>query len=302
MVSLSRIGPRLRCRCGNTRYVSRRGSGEVICASCGTVLGLDNVDKGPDWHRYDDVSKRRVGSPITLLDSNFGVYSEVGSASDMASLSTRRRSIKRYVKIHHRETSPLKKRMGGILGRIKRGGERLSLARHEVETAAHIARKTILADTKKRWNHNALAAASIYTACRVSENPRKISFILKKLEISADGKREVRRAYRYIASQMNMRPPLRTERSTLKLMTRNLDLTREILMMANEIIRSGEKARIGAGKVPGSIAAASVYIACKLVGRRITQRRICDAARTTEVTLRSRIKDIVNHLSIEVSV
>jgi transcription initiation factor TFIIB len=294
--------PGVRCQCGSTEFVSKRGSGERICAQCGTVLDVDNLDKGPDWRIYEDEKKRRAGGPITLLDSDLGIHSKVGSAGDLASLPGRRRKIKRYAKIHYRESSPLKKRMDAILRRVRRGGERLSLARHEVETAAHIMRKTILADTKKRWNHNALAGASIYAACRVNDNPKKVSAIMKSLEIAPDGKREVRRAYKYIASRMNLRPPLKSEHKTLKRMTRNLNLNREILMIANEIIKASEEARIGAGKVPGSIAAASVYIACKLVGKKMTQKKICDAAKTTEVTLRSRIKDIVNDLSISVSV
>ena len=46
------------------------------------------------------------------------------------------------------------------------------------------------------------------------------------------------------------------------------------------------------GKDPRGIAAAALYLACKIRDERCTQKDIAEAAGITEVTLRNRLKDL----------
>lgn len=295
----------LRCVCGSQSLFWRRVSGEVVCSSCGMVLFNDNIEPGPEWRAYSEEHRerrKRVGSPLTLLDPDLGLSSTFSKSVDMVDYAARKRKLKRLFRIQSRSHSPLKKRIDRILQEIKMAGERLSLASYELETAARIARKAILMDKKKRWNNTALAIASLYIACRLNENPKKLSEIMKRIGYEECNKKDVIKTYRILTTNLKIRPPLMSESRSLKLITKRLKLSRETLMLANKLIRESKKARVGIGKNPGSIAAASVYIAYKILGIKITQKDICSAAKTTEVTLRSRVRDIMRNLSIGVEV
>ncbi|MFQ5710900.1 MAG: transcription initiation factor IIB family protein [Candidatus Geothermarchaeales archaeon] len=291
--------------CGGQSFLWKRESGEVVCGDCGTVLYTDNIDPGPEWRAYSEEHKerrRRVGSPLTLLDADLGLSSTFSRSVDIVEFAARRRKMKRLIRIQLRTHSPMKKRIDRILQEIKVAGEKLTLARYEMETAAKIARKAILMDDKKRWNNTALAIASLYIACRLDENAKRLSEFMKVICDRECNKRDVIKAYRILTTNLKIRPPLMSEKRILKLITKRLKLRKEILVLANELIKEAKRARVGIGKNPGSIAAASVYIAYKLLGIKVTQRDICSAAKTTEVTLRSRIRDIMKNLSITVEV
>ena len=198
--------------------------------------------------------------------------------------------------------SPAAKKLEKLLNEIKRACEKLSLARNEMETAARIARKIIMSYDKKRWNVKALVAASIYVACKMNDNSKKLNEIVRCVSGSSKKRKEAMKLYRTIITNLNVRLPIANERDKLNKIAKDLKCDGKILLISNEIIKCARMARVGMGKTPGSIATAAVYIAHKLLNRRLTQRRICLATKTTEVTLRSRIKDIMDAVSIEVEV
>ncbi|HEY0087997.1 MAG TPA: hypothetical protein VGB37_04095, partial [Candidatus Lokiarchaeia archaeon] len=64
-------------------------------------------------------------------------------------------------------------------------------------------------------------------------------------------------------------------------------LTRKILELFKSNIQSS-------GKDPKGIVAGTLYYVCKMKGKEITQKEISDLIGVTEVTLRSRYKEILN--------
>jgi transcription initiation factor TFIIB len=67
---------------------------------------------------------------------------------------------------------------------------------------------------------------------------------------------------------------------------------------AVSIISRAKEEGITAGKDPGGVAAAALYIAGIVTDDRYTQREIADAASVTEVTVRNRYKEMVRKLEI----
>ena len=55
------------------------------------------------------------------------------------------------------------------------------------------------------------------------------------------------------------------------------------------------------GKAPNGIAAAYLYIATNLLGHRMVQREISDTAQITEVTIRSRCKEMLEHYKLQIT-
>lgn len=292
------------CECDNVKPVVSQNGGEMVCARCGSVLQMENVDPGPEWRAYNPEHRerrRRIGSPLTLLQSDLGVNTSFNSSSDLAKLGSKKKKVKRLAKLQSRTETPLKRRMERVLRIIKRAGEKLGLARHELETAAQLARKTIILTQEKRWNRRALTGASIYMACRLGENPKKIEEVVACLDQDKVSESDIVKATRIMNNKMDLQLPAVEETRVLRSINRRLKLKREILMASTEIIKASEKARVGMGKDPGSVAAASVYLAHQLLGEDITQKEVCQASKTTEVTLRSRVKDILERLSIDIT-
>ncbi|TFF84154.1 hypothetical protein EU523_01800, partial [Candidatus Heimdallarchaeota archaeon] len=78
----------------------------------------------------------------------------------------------------------------------------------------------------------------------------------------------------------------------------NLDLPMEIQKRAIEMLQTATKNGLQrTGKDPKGLAAACIYIAAKEGSMRKTQSTVADVAKITEVTLRSRSKQIKSRLN-----
>jgi transcription initiation factor TFIIB len=75
----------------------------------------------------------------------------------------------------------------------------------------------------------------------------------------------------------------------LQLSARNKELVEKILEVSDSSKRF-------AGKAPTGIACAAIYISSLLFGEKRSQREIGEAARTTEMTIRSRIRELEKRL------
>ena len=289
--------------CGSKNLIKDNKTGEIVCVDCGAVVYIDNIDPGPEWRAYSEEHeerRKRIGDPLTYLEINWGIYSVIGTKSDMVTLK-KRRKIKRMAEIQTK-LSPSSKKLEKLLNEIKRSCEKLSLSRTEMETSAKIARKIVTCYNKKRWNIKALVAATIYVACKLNENSKKLNEIIKCVAGSSKKRKEIMKIYRMILTRLNLHPPITTEQAKLNKIAKDLKCDGKVLLISNKIIQCAKVARVGVGKTPGSIATAAVYIAHKLLDKKLTQRKICLITKTTEVTLRSRIKDIMDNIFIEVEV
>jgi len=69
--------------------------------------------------------------------------------------------------------------------------------------------------------------------------------------------------------------------------------------MGSKVLDGAKQARLGQGRDPMSIAAAALYISCKLTDTHIIQEDIAEKADITEVTIRNRYKEMKERLFIE---
>ncbi len=73
----------------------------------------------------------------------------------------------------------------------------------------------------------------------------------------------------------------------------------EDLQKSVEILEKAQKAELTSGRGPTGIAAAALYVAALMHGEKRTQREVADVAGVTEVTIRNRYKEIIDHLGIK---
>jgi len=68
--------------------------------------------------------------------------------------------------------------------------------------------------------------------------------------------------------------------------------------MAIEILDEAERLKITGGKDPTGMAAAALYLACRMNGENRTQKMLAEASGVTEVTIRNRYKELKRFLDM----
>ena len=145
---------------------------------------------------------------------------------------------------------------------------------------------------------NGFIAGALYAAIRVHDFPRLLDEVC---ESSLTPRRTVHRSLamiiREILPELNLKyQPIKAE-TLIYRFSNNLELPMEIQKCAIEMLKTASKNGLKrTGKDPKGLAAACIYIAARDGNMRKTQSIVADIAKITEVTLRSRAKQIKSKL------
>ncbi|PCN50568.1 hypothetical protein B6U99_03795 [Candidatus Geothermarchaeota archaeon ex4572_27] len=281
--------------CGSSDVVFDRDSGEVICRSCGTVIYTDNIDLGPEWRAYNEEHverRKRIGPPLTCTKVDLGLH----TYPTKGEYETRYSSPKLTYK---------EKKLQNILGEIERLSDVLKLKKYEKETAAQIVRKAFSRGMiTKRTKPCVVAAAGILLSCRLHNTPMSLRELVRSMMNPKVKEQQVTRVYRKLVQMLGIKVKVDIDQHLLNLVFHKLNMKceRVVYDTALRILRIARQLRIGSGKSPNSLVAAAVYISLKLHGYDATQYGISKLANTTEVTVRSRIKELMNNMDIIIEV
>ncbi len=282
--------------CGSERLVHDHCTGEVKCENCGLVVETI-VDTGQEWRAYDEEQRlararaepvKPAGRLVTLLGPP--PPSGAGRRYEFARLAALHASVveeARSVEAGAREISRLTAAL-----QLPHG------VREEAQRLFRLAQKNGLL---RGSTVAAVAAACVLLACREFGLPSPLARLLQYT--SADV-RKVRRSYMELRTLLGGRVVVKAD-SPLKyvpMIASKLGLGMEVQKMAADIIRTAEEGRLLLGKPPRSCAAAALYIATVIHGRRPSRHEIAQAAGITETTLRKRVKDLLRKLDFEAHV
>jgi transcription initiation factor TFIIB len=145
----------------------------------------------------------------------------------------------------------------------------------------------------------AVAAAAFYMACREARAPVTIRSVVKagwrgssQLELRLHLK-QVAQAYRQLARELVAPrvPPADPKVFVVKIADR-LGLPEEVRRLAAELVERAR--RLSSGRDPVGLAAAALWLSLKEVGRGrlYTQQELAEAAGVTEVTIRTRVREV----------
>lgn len=140
---------------------------------------------------------------------------------------------------------------------------------------------------------DAFVAASIYAACRQSRIPRPLKEITKA---SIREHSEVARTYRLLIKEMKLKMPVDDPMKFIPSIASKLNLRRDTEQYAIDILRRAKERQGLTGKDPRGIAAAALYMACIDNNDKRIQKDVAEAAGTTEVTLRNRLRGLESTL------
>jgi transcription initiation factor TFIIB len=260
--------------------------GESICASCGLVLNHHIIDNGREGRRafsMEEKSKRdQTGSPVSALLPDLGLSTVI----DMNSPLSQR--MKRIIRWNTRMTWS-NRNMLIAATEIKRIGGILNLPTRVKEYAAKIYRKAFRMKLLRGRSIKGMVAATLYYSCRSEKIPRTLQEILKH---SDSIPRDVRRCYRTLIRELKLSVPNLDPVILIPKYITALELDNDVEKTAIKIIKVYTRKYPVGGKDPKGLLAAALYVSCLVHKESRSQSRIAKTIGVTEVTLRSRYKEI----------
>jgi transcription initiation factor TFIIB len=273
-----------RCpECRSANLIEHKDEQFAVCQDCGCVLSADTA-------KLTSKAKIRTDQPTLYRNHN-----PAKAASEIENTES---SWEQLVQVfeqwkHVRIWDSTEKNMATALQYITRAAINLSLSNTALEKATLTYKNIIEKGLLKGRSMKAVCGTAIYIGCKESKTPITIRDIAHSTKASP---RKIYHSYRSIIKHLNM--PVQTTSvgnyaseiaARLQLSTRNKKAMEKILEALNSTNRF-------AGKAPTGIACAVIYISSLLIGEKRTQREIGEAARITEMTIRSRIRELEKYL------
>jgi transcription initiation factor TFIIB len=292
--------------CASKNLVHDYDTGETICGDCGLVLYEQMLDKGPEWRAFtqqEKASRSRVGSPTSYSIHDKGLSTTISQIDRDAfgrklPLSTRLQMWRlRKWQIRSRVHSSIDRNLAQAMAELDRLSDKVSISSQIKEKAALIYRKALDKRLVRGRSIAAIAAASLYAACRKSGSPRTLREIA---EASLVNKKDVARCYRLLLQELDFHMPISDPLTYVSKIAEKNGVSGKTQGAAIAILRDARQKRFSAGKDPMGMASAALYIACLQNNEKITQKDIAEAAGVTEVTVRNRYKALKRQLCLDV--
>ena len=271
---------------------------ETVCDDCGLVLEDRPIDHGPEWCAFDEterIQRTRTGPVLTPTRHDRGLSSEIGfDRTDVngTTLSGRKRSQIGRLRREHRRgrwSSKAEQNLAHGFSEVRRIVSALDLPRSLRDQACRLYRTAAGEDLIRGRSIEAMAAASVYAACRCAGLPRTLEEI--GATAAVDHKR-VRNAYAVLNRELElptvpMEPPEYVPR-----VTSTLELSAATRQRAAELAGQAVRTGVANGCNPAGVAAGCVYQAARERDERVTQAALADAAEVTPMTIRARWNEL----------
>jgi transcription initiation factor TFIIB len=291
--------------CTSSNLVHDYDTGETICGDCGLVLYEQMLDKGPEWRAFtqeEKATRSRVGMPTSYSIHDKGLSTTISQIDRDAlgrklPVATRLQMWRlRKWQIRSRVHSSIDRNLAQAMSELDRLSGKISISPPIKEKAALIYRKVLDKGLVRGRSISAIAAASLYAACRKSGVPRTLREIA---EVSLVDKKDISRCYRMLLHELDFHMPISDPLTYISKIAEKNGISGKTQGVAIQILRNARQKRVSAGKDPMGMASAALYIACLQNKEKITQKDIAEAAGVTEVTVRNRYKALKRQLNLE---
>lgn len=284
--------------CNHEAKITDLITGEISCSNCGVVLSDKIVANGPETlgHTNDEYQGvARTGQKISLKMADMGLSTLIESQdkdSSGKSLSLdNKRSFHRLRmwdrNSRHAITNQSFVNAFTLLDGIR---SKLALPEHVVEKTAYLFRKAHQKKLLPGRSTHVILCATVYLACRITDTPRTLT------DISVAGgvkKKVVQRVYRFLTRELDTYTISYNPSEFVSRISNEVRVSEKSKLYAREILKIGNEKGITEGKHPMSMAAAAVYLAVQKNHEKISQTRISIAAGISAVTIRNRVKELL---------
>jgi transcription initiation factor TFIIB len=278
----------------NGNVISLNQIGEIVCSDCGLVIKERSVDLShSDKRAYTSQEKNQrehTGAPISSLLPDMGLTTVIDRKN------IKDPDLKRAVKWNTRITWE-KRNILIATTELKRICSNLNLPNHIKFEAIKLYKEAFKKKLLRGRSINSMIAASIYLAIRLKRIPRTLQEILDE---SSESEKDIRRCYRVLIREFNIKSPNTNPSDLIPTYIATLKLGPDIEINSTKIVNAYSERFSTSGKDPKGIVAGAIYLACRMKELELTQKRIAEVVGVTEVTLRSRYKELSTKLRIKV--
>lgn len=270
-----------------------------VCRNCGMVFGTEYVSTERRAYTADEVRARRRTEPRWRSYGPRTVIGLTSTDSKGRQLASRRAQLfNRLSKIQGSLINSIERNFWESRPKLSSLCQKLQIPDFIQESAWKIYSEVAKQKLTMGRSIESFVTASLYAAIRIHDFPRLLEEIV---EVAMIPLRSVHRSLglivRLILPKMNLRYHPISPNPLIYRFGAELDLSITTQKFAYDLLKSASKRGLRKmGKDPKGIAAAVLYLAAKQKGERKTQTQIASVARITEVTLRTRAKQIRGHL------
>ncbi len=280
--------------CCENRLIEVR-DGNKVCLNCGMIFERTFVGNERRAYSIEEIQNRRRTEPRWRDFGPRTMLPITKTDSKGKSIGPKEQALfSRLSKIQNSLISSIERNFWEARPKLKMLTSKLNIPEYIAETAWKI--YNVVAKKKLTMGRsiNGFISGSLYAAIRVHDFPRLLDEVC---EASLTPRRTVHKSLALIVKEVLPLLGLRYSPITAeKLIFRfgnELELSIKIQQQAMKMLKEASKNGLKrTGKDPKGIAAACVYIASKEYSIRKTQALVADIAKITEVTLRSRAKQI----------
>jgi len=272
---------------------------ETICEECGLVIDEHQIDHGPEWRGFDEDERERTGAPLTAARHDRGLSTEIGRGADangneLSGQKRRRLTRMRREQSRGRFQSKAERNLAHGLSEVRRIVSRLELSESIRDQACQLFRSAQTEDLLRGRSIEAMAAASVYGACRCNGLSRTLEGVTDPARVEQS---RVTNAYKTLNTELGLPAQPVTPSAFVPRLASELDVSDQIRQRARKLAEASESTGATTGVRPSGFAAACLYKAGREQGRLLSQSDVADVADVSPVTVRTH-RDALDELSV----
>lgn len=274
----------------NGYTISIREKGEIVCIQCGLVISERELDLSHNeiraYNKQEKAKKQRVCPPISPLlpDLKFCTYIDEKYIYN----SELKRAIKRDSYL-----SWVGRNLLIATTELKRISHNLNLPGYIKEEALKIYKKAVRIEVLRGRSIIGMVAACLYYSCKKKSFPRTFQEFLNESPIS---EKKVKKCYKCLINRLNLKVPHTNPIALIPRFITDLKLNIDIERAAIKLLQFNLEKNSICGKDPKGFCAGAIYFASKIKDVSINQKEIAKKIGVSEVTLRSRYKELLNNI------
>ncbi|KIP08353.1 hypothetical protein PHLGIDRAFT_69548 [Phlebiopsis gigantea 11061_1 CR5-6] len=280
------------CRDPNPNIVEEFSSGDLVCGTCGLVLGDRVVDTRSEWRTFandegDDPSRvgaaidplmegvEQLDTTISFKDGGSGLARELQRAASRGSASRSERNLLQAFRD------------------ISSWCDQFSLPKTISDIAKQLYKRSDEEKLLRGKPLEAVIAACIFIACRKAHVPRTFREICNLTHVS---KKVLGQCYKQLEQAFNLAPGTSDRHASAAsgtgpedLLVRycnHLDLPPNVQPICSDIIVKARDLGIALGRSPISVAGGAIYFTCHLLGKPKSMKDISAVAGVSEATIK----------------
>ena len=276
----------------NGEIILDMAKGESVCRQCGLIVNERELDISQAgvraFSRQEFDKKINNGTPISPL------LPDIGLCTLIYKKNINNPDLKRVV----RRDSYLEWETRNLLiatNELKRISHVLNLPLYLQKAILNLYKETFKAKIIKGRSISSMIAACIYYVCKKRGIPRTFNEIIGE---TSGNHKTVKRSYKSLINGLHLKIHNVNPIVFIPRYISDLQLPVDIEKLTIKLLKSYLARNILDGISPQGLCAGAIYMACKLNNIKINQKVIAHTIGITEVTLRTRHKEMSSYLNL----